>query len=100
MAPSPCGGAIPSLRQFFDTGRLCMLKHRSSRRLALAGVAVVALAQGVAGAATQNPIGLTQPVQITKGDEDPLRTYSGPFMAVDPGNSDNVVASFADFRSR
>ena len=78
-----------------------MLKHRYSRRLALAGVAVVALAQGVAGAATQEPLGgPTQPVHVTKGDEDPLRTYSGPFMAVDPANSDNVVASFADFRSR
>jgi hypothetical protein len=78
-----------------------MLKHRFSRRLALAGVAVVALAQGVAGAATQHPLGPpTQPVHVTKGDEDPLRTYSGPFLAVDPANSDNVVASFADFRSR
>ena len=76
-----------------------MLKQRFSRRLARGGVALVALAQGVAGAA-QQPIGLTQPVQATKGDEDPLRTYSGPFLAVDPSNSDNVVASFADFRSR
>lgn len=79
-----------------------MLKHRYGRRLALMGVAVVALAQGVASAAPNKaPIGpVTQPVQATKGDEDPLRTYSGPFMAVDPRNSDNVVASFADFRSR
>ncbi len=78
-----------------------MLKHRYSRRLALVGVAVVAVAQGVAGAATQEPLGPpTQPVHATKGDEDPLRTYSGPFLAVDPANSDNVVASFADFRSR
>jgi len=76
-----------------------MLKHRSRRRLALAAVVLVAVAQGVAGAAT-NPIGLTKPVQATKADEDPLRTYSGPFMAVDPSNSSNVVASFADFRTR
>ena len=77
-----------------------MLKHRYARRMALAGVALVALGQGVAGAATQKPIGLTQPVQATKGDEDPLRTYSGPFLAADPSNSDIIVASFADFRSR
>ena len=79
-----------------------MLKHRYGRRLALAGVGVVILAQGVAGAAPNKaPLGPpTTPVQATKGDEDPLRTYSGPFMAVDPSDSDNVVASFADFRSR
>jgi hypothetical protein len=79
-----------------------MLKHRYGRRLAVAGVALVALAQGVAGAAPNKaPLGPpTQPVHVTKGDEDPLRTYSGPFMAVDPSNNNNVVASFADFRSR
>ena len=78
-----------------------MLKHRPSRRLALLGVALVALTQGAAGAATKDPLGPpTQPVHATKGDEDPLRTYSGPFLAVDPSNSNNVVASFADMRSR
>ncbi len=78
-----------------------MLKQRSARRLALLGVAVVAVAQGVAGAATQQPLGApTQPVHATKGDEDPLRTYSGPFIAVDPANSNNIVASFAEMRSR
>ncbi len=78
-----------------------MLKHRSGRRLALVGVALVALAQGVAGASTQQPLGgPTQPVHTTKGDEDPLRTYSGPFMAVDPANSNNIVASFAELRVR
>jgi hypothetical protein len=79
-----------------------MLKHRYGRRLAVAGVGLFALAQGVASAAPNKaPLGPpTTPVQATKGDEDPLRTYSGPFMAVDPSNSDNVVASFADFRSR
>ncbi len=79
-----------------------MLKHRYGRRLAVAGLAFVALAQGVAGAAPNKaPLGPpTQPVQATKGDTDPQRTYSGPFLAVDPANSENVVASFADFRSR
>jgi len=77
-----------------------MRNHSSRRRLALAGVALVALAQGVAGAATNNPIRLTQPVNATKADQDPLRTYSGPFMAVDPANSNNVVASFVDMRTR
>jgi hypothetical protein len=79
-----------------------MLKHRYGRRLVLAGVGIVALAQGVAGAAPNKaPLGPpTIPVHATKIDEDPQRTYSGPFMAVDPRNTDNVVASFADFRSR
>ena len=60
-----------------------MLKQPYGRRLALAGVAFFALAQGVAGAAPdKSPLGPpTQPVQATKGDEDPLRTYSGPFLA-------------------
>jgi len=70
--------------------------------VALAGVALIALAQAANAAPNKSPIngGPTQPVQATKGDEDPQRTYSGPFMAVDPSNSDNVVASTADFRSR
>ena len=79
-----------------------MLKHRYGRRLALGGLAILALTPGMAGAAPdKNPLGPpTQPVQATKGDTDPQRTYSGPFLAVDPANSNNVVASFADFRSR
>ncbi len=79
-----------------------MLKHRYGRRLVVAGLACLALAPGVVGAAPDKaPLGPpTQPVHATKGDEDPQRTYSGPFLAVDPTNSDNVVASFADFRSR
>jgi hypothetical protein len=79
-----------------------MLKHRYGRRLAVGGVTLLALAQGVASAAPdKSPLGPpTQPVHVTKADVDPLRTYSGPFLAVDPADSDNVVASFADFRSR
>ena len=79
-----------------------MLKHRYGRRLVIGGMAVLALAPGIAGAAPDKaPLGpATRPIQVTKGDEDPLRTYSGPFMAVDPTNSENIVASFADFRSR
>jgi len=76
-----------------------MSKHPFRCRLALAAVALVVIGQADAGAATK-PIGLTQPVQATKGEEDPLRTYSGPFLAVDPSNSNSVVASFADFRTR
>jgi len=78
------------------------LKHRYGRRLAVGAVTLVALAQGVASAAPdKSPLGPpTKPVQATKADTDPLRTYSGPFLAIDPANSDNVVASFADFRSR
>jgi hypothetical protein len=78
-----------------------MTKLRAGRRLALVAVALVALAQGAASAAgTNKPIGLTTPVQATKGDDNPLRTYSGPFLAVDPANDLHVVGSYVDLRTR
>ena len=77
-----------------------MLNSRFRRGMALAGVAFVALAQGVSSAATTDPLRLTQPVNATKADQDPLRTYSGPFVAIDPNNTNVIVASFVDMRTR
>jgi hypothetical protein len=77
-----------------------MLNSRSRRWIALAGLASLALAQGAASAATNDFPRLTQPVNATKADQDPLRTYSGPFMAIDPENTNNIVASFVDMRTR
>lgn len=74
---------------------------RSGRRLALAAVALVALAQGAASAGTTTkPIGLTKPVQATATDVNPGRTYSSPAFAIDPRNPLRVVAGFADLRTR
>ncbi len=45
------------------------------------------------------PLRLTMNVQATKEDVDPTRTYSAPYLAVDPTNEMHVVGSFIDFRS-
>jgi hypothetical protein len=72
--------------------------RKSGRRLALLGVAGITLAQGTAMAAT--PVRLTQPVNATKADQNPDRTYSAPYLVVDPTNQLNVVGSYIDLRTR
>ena len=67
------------------------------RYAALAALPVLLLVQQGAGA-TQAPR-LTQNVQATKEDVDPARTYSAPYLAVDPSNNLHIVGSFIDFRS-
>lgn len=52
---------------------------------------------GVGAASTPR---LTQPVQVTKGDVDPARTYTSPSIAVDPENPLNVVMGFVEARTR
>lgn len=69
-----------------------------SFRVAAVAAAVVLVAQGVAIAA--EPLRVTEPVHVTTGDVVPTRTYSSPFLLVDPGNRLNVVAGFVDMRSR
>lgn len=70
-------------------------------RTALVGIALlVSVAQGAAVAATNSPIQLTKPVQVTTGDVDPGRTYLVPSMAVDPANPLNIVSTMSDARSR
>jgi hypothetical protein len=74
------------------------MTRRMRRRFALLAVALVFTAQG--GALAADPLRLTKPVNATTGDESPDRTYSGPFVLVDPSNSRNVVASYVNFRTR
>jgi hypothetical protein len=72
------------------------------RRVAAAGLLGSTLALLGAGAVTAATSGqrLTQPVQATKGDVDPARTYTSPSIAVDPENPQNVVMAFVEARTR
>ncbi len=63
-----------------------------------AGLSLLAMLGGGAGAASVPQ--LTQPVQVTKGDVDPGRTYTSPSIAVDPENPLNVVMGFVEARTR
>ena len=62
------------------------------------GLAFAALGQGVASAA--DPLRLTQPVQATKFDIAPARTYLTPYFAVDPKNKLRVAGAFIESRSK
>jgi len=75
------------------------MKKRSFgiRMAAVVGLCLL-VAQGASSAAA--PIGLTTPVQATKGDLNPGRLYSPPAFAVDPDNNMRVLAAVADHRSR
>jgi hypothetical protein len=75
------------------------MKPRSfACRLAVGAVACVALAQGVASAA--DPIRITQPVNATKADLDPLRTWAAPSLLVHPDNPKLIVAGVHEFRDK
>ena len=67
-------------------------------RGALAALILIPVAAGGAGAASAPR--LTQPVQVTKGDVDPARTYTSPSIAVDPENPLNVAMGFVEARTR
>lgn len=71
---------------------------KSAIRLVLLAFAVALMSQGAATA--QDDAAITEPVHATDGDLVPSRTYSAPFMAVDPGNERNVVAGFVEMRSQ
>lgn len=75
-----------------------MIRFRGVGRVVAAGALIAAVSQVGAGGAEAPK--LTQPVQATKSDDNPLRTYSGPALAVDPANPLRVVASFVDMRTR
>ena len=72
--------------------------RKSGRRLALLAAAGIVLAQGSAMAAS--PFRLTKPVDATKADLNPDRTYSAPYLVVDPTNQLNVIGSYIDLRTR
>ena len=56
---------------------------------------------GVGGASAQlPPASITQPVQLTKADTAPTRTYGTPMIAVDPEDPNHIVAAGAEFRTR
>ena len=61
------------------------------------GVLVV-LAQGAALAA--DPVRLTKPVHVTKEDLNPGRSYSSPYLLVNPENQMQIVGSFVDLRTK
>ncbi|HEX3621685.1 MAG TPA: sialidase family protein [Acidimicrobiales bacterium] len=52
-----------------------------------------------AAASTTAPM-LTKPVQATKADTDPARTYTSPSIAVDPEDSNVFVMGYVEARSR
>jgi hypothetical protein len=73
----------------------------SFKRLALVGSMMGAAAMvAVPGAGAAGPPQLTKPVHATKADLNPQRTYGGPHLAVNPDNSDMIVAGFIEFRAR
>ncbi len=73
--------------------------RRASR--ALAGLFTVAvLAAPAAVSAAPSEPRLTSPVQATVDDLAPTRTYSAPYLLVDPANERNVVAAAVEMRTR
>ena len=73
-----------------------LASHR--RTVVLAACFAVLLGAGAAGAA--DPPTLTTPVQVTKGDLDPQRTYSGPSLLVHPDDPEVIVAGSLEFRAK
>jgi hypothetical protein len=69
----------------------------NARRLALVALAAVLLVQGTALAA--DPLRVTRPVQITKEDLNPVRTFSAPNLLANPENPMQIVGSYGDFRT-
>jgi len=69
-------------------------------RLAVLGLAFVAAAQGAGSAFAASEPQLTKPVNITKEDLNPQRTYGGPYILVHPDDPDIMVAGFIEFRAR
>ncbi len=67
-------------------------------RVVLAGVVLAVAGQGAASAA--DPLRLTRPVQATKFDVDPARTYLTPWFAVDPNDKLRVAGAFIESRSK
>lgn len=72
---------------------------RNPRRLAFPVLALAMLAVPQAAMGAQ-PSRITRPVAVTTDELGPSRTYSSPFVLVDPANRLNVVASFVEMRTR
>ena len=52
------------------------------------------------GAGAAGPPQLTKPVNATKADLNPQRTYSAPYLSVNPNDPDIIVGGFIEFRAR
>lgn len=73
----------------------------SIRRLAVFGSVAAALAMlAVPGAGAAGEPQLIKPVNATKADLNPQRTYSAPHLAVNPDDHDIIVGGFIEFRAR
>lgn len=70
-----------------------------ARRLTMAMLTVPLLVLGAGAGGAEEPLRLTTNVQATKENVDPTRTYSAPYLAVDPANEMHIVGSFIDFRA-
>ncbi len=64
----------------------------------LAATALAVAMQGTSMAA--DPARVTQPVQVTKADLDPQRTYAAPYLAVHPDDPETIVGGTLEFRSK
>lgn len=77
-----------------------MSASKAWRVVALVGVFFTLLATtGLSAGAASEPR-LIKPVNATKDDVNPGRTYSAPALAVDPSNPKNIVGGFIEFRTR
>lgn len=63
-------------------------------------VCLLAVIGGGTAASAADNLTPTKVVNATKEDLSPGRTYSAPYLAVDPSNSKNIVGGFIEFRSR
>lgn len=52
------------------------------------------------GAGAAGPPQLVKPVNATKADLNPQRTYSAPYLSVNPKDSNIIVGGFIEFRAR
>ncbi len=90
------GGALESIA--LNRGNFMINKPgRRARRLVLGTLAAFLVVQGTALAA--DPLRVTRPVQITKEDLNPVRTYSAPNLLANPDNAMQIVGSYGDFRT-
>lgn len=71
-----------------------------TRGAALLGAVIVLASPAVVGAQTAGGPRVTPPVRATFEDLAPTRTYSAPYLLVDPSNKKNVVASAVEMRTR
>jgi len=67
-------------------------------RVVLAGFALALAGQG--GAFAADPLRITRPVQATKFDVDPARTYLTPWFAADPKDKLRVAGAFIESRTK